>query len=60
MTDAEIPPFTWYSPRHKMAYNFVKAIGTIEKTMSRREVKLPEALKKRLEEFCRGREEKKA
>ncbi len=60
VTDAEIPPFTWYSPRHKMAYNFVKAIGTIEKTMSRREVKLPEALKKRLEEFCRGREEKKA
>ncbi len=60
VNDAETPSFTWYSPRHKMTYNFVKAIGTIEKTMSRRGVELTDALKKRLEELSRGRKEKKA
>jgi len=59
VTDAEILPFTWHSPRHKMAYNFVKAIGTIEKTMSRRGVELSENLRKRLEELSRRRGERK-
>jgi len=51
VTDGEIRSFTWYSPRHKMTYNFVKAIGTFSKTMSRRGVEMTESLKKRLEEI---------
>jgi len=51
VTDSEIPSFSWYSPRHKMHYNFVKALDTIEKAMSRRNVKMTDALKKRLKEI---------
>jgi UDP-N-acetylglucosamine diphosphorylase/glucosamine-1-phosphate N-acetyltransferase len=53
VTDGEIPPFTWYSPRHKMAYNFVKAIGMIEKTMARRGMEPTDACRKRLSEISR-------
>lgn len=51
VTDKEIPSFTWYSPRHKMAYNLVKAIGVIERSMARRDKEPSEALKKRLKEI---------
>nr|MBN2277676.1 hypothetical protein [candidate division Zixibacteria bacterium] len=49
ITDGEIPPFTWYSPRHKMNYSFVKAMETIDRAMSRRDMKLSDAMRKRLE-----------
>jgi UDP-N-acetylglucosamine diphosphorylase/glucosamine-1-phosphate N-acetyltransferase len=51
VVEREIPPFTWYSSRHKMDYNFVKSMAMIEKTMSRRGMKPGEALKKRLREI---------
>ncbi len=51
ITDKEISSFTWYSPRHKMKYNFVKALGTIERSMARRKHKPSEALRGRLEEI---------
>ncbi len=51
VTDKEISSFTWYSPRHKMKYNFVKAIDTIERTMARRGQKLSEAARRRLAEI---------
>jgi UDP-N-acetylglucosamine diphosphorylase/glucosamine-1-phosphate N-acetyltransferase len=57
VTDAEIPSFTWYSPKHKMPYSYAKAVATIERSMLRREVKPSEALKKRLEEIFQGRPE---
>jgi UDP-N-acetylglucosamine diphosphorylase / glucose-1-phosphate thymidylyltransferase / UDP-N-acetylgalactosamine diphosphorylase / glucosamine-1-phosphate N-acetyltransferase / galactosamine-1-phosphate N-acetyltransferase len=60
VTDSEIGSFTWYSPRHKMDYNFVKAIGTIEKTMTRRGVELSGALKARLDELSRASATKRA
>lgn len=51
VTDKEIPSFTWYSMRHKMTYNFVKAVGVIERSMSRRGRELSEAMKRRLMEI---------
>jgi len=51
VTDKEIQPFTWYSPRHKMAYNAVKAIETIERTMVRRKVNTSDALAERLHQI---------
>ncbi|MEW5925635.1 MAG: hypothetical protein AB1746_16755, partial [Candidatus Zixiibacteriota bacterium] len=50
VTDKEIPSFTWYSMRHKMTYNFVKAVGVIERSMTRRGKEPTEALRKRLME----------
>ncbi|UCD93399.1 MAG: hypothetical protein JSU69_06385 [Candidatus Zixiibacteriota bacterium] len=57
VTEAEIPSFTWYSPKHKMAYNLTKAVATIERSMSRRKVELSDALKKRLGEIFKDRAE---
>jgi len=55
VAEKEIPSFTWYSSRHKMEYKFNKAINTIEKTMARRDVKLSDSLRKRLEEIYKLR-----
>jgi len=51
VTDKEIKSFTWYSPRHKMTYNVVKAIETIERTMIRRKINTSEALADRLRQI---------
>jgi len=48
LTDKEIRSFTWFSPKHKMAYSFDKALGTIERSMARRGKEPSEALKIRL------------
>lgn len=53
VAEREIPSFCWYSPRHKEPYNFVKALETIERTLSRREVKLTESMKRRLADIHR-------
>ncbi len=54
VAEKEIPSFTWYSSRHKMAYMIVQALETIERTMSRRDRKLTEAMKRRLEDVCKA------
>jgi len=54
IAEKEIPSFTWYSSRHKMAYTIVQALETIDRTMSRRDRKLTEALKGRLEEVSKA------
>ena len=51
VTDKEIPSFTWYSLRRRMAYNFARAITTIERTMARRNCELSDAARKRLKEI---------
>lgn len=58
IAEREIPSFTWYSPKHKMSYNFAKAIGTIERTMARRGVELTEFYKKRLLDISQNSGEK--
>ncbi|MBN2226610.1 MAG: hypothetical protein JW763_04535 [candidate division Zixibacteria bacterium] len=54
VAEKEIPSFTWYSSRHKMAYMIVQALETIERTMSRRDKKPTDAMKRRLEEVCQA------
>ena len=54
ITEREIASFTWYSSRHKVPYNLVRAIETIEISMSRRNEKLSIAFKKRLSEISHG------
>ncbi|UCD18333.1 MAG: hypothetical protein JSV44_05325 [Candidatus Zixiibacteriota bacterium] len=53
VAEKEMPSFTWYLPRHKMDYKIVKALDTVERVMSRRNRKLTDALRRRLEEVSR-------
>jgi UDP-N-acetylglucosamine diphosphorylase/glucosamine-1-phosphate N-acetyltransferase len=52
VAEREIPPFTWYQASKAEPYNPARAFETIEKAMSRRDVKMSLELSKRLESIA--------
>ena len=55
VAEKEIPSFTWFVAGRKHEYRLSKALVTIEKSMSRRKIKLNQSLKGYLEDISINR-----